>query len=256
MKKWSLILFTLLSQMAIGTFWDLTIIEILDHQYTEDIMLQAFVALAIMAISLILSLTHLGSPFKAYLAATNATNSWLSREIIFALCFFTTVAVFLFYPSSSLAVLGSLFGLLLLIAMSRLYMIRTIPVWNTWHTPGMFFVSTIIMGNIATTYVSQGETQLPLMNILLPIFALSQVVITLLWLIKVKNERLDEHTKIQQGFRILFSMIGGILFILAVDDPPGSQPLTFTGLVLLFAGELLGRYLFYEAQEANRNKAY
>ena len=93
MKERALILFTLLTQAAIGAF----IIFYLIHPWIAQIagkaathvMTRSFLLAigALFGLGLLVSLFHLGTPLLAYRALANLRSSWLSREILFALIF-------------------------------------------------------------------------------------------------------------------------------------------------------------------------
>jgi len=112
----------------------------------------------VLVLGLIASFFHLGNPLNAYNAIGNIGSSWLSREIFFGVGFAGLGAVFAFLQwrklgSSALrnlvAVLASLVGLALVYSMSQVYMLRTVPVWNTIWTPVSFFVTTFLLGTLA-----------------------------------------------------------------------------------------------------------
>ena len=96
-----------------------------------------------------------GLPLGAWRAVSNARQSWLSREILFAALFAGSSALFaglhwLGWGSpvlrAALATIVGLAGLALVYAMSRAYRLRTVPTWNTWITPASFFAATFLQG--------------------------------------------------------------------------------------------------------------
>jgi len=152
-KKWSLIVFTLLSQMAVGGFW--VLIAVIKEQ--DLILVPLMIVEAIMVISMFVSLAHLGSPFIAYKAILNIRSSWLSREISTALLFTITSGIYILMlwgkigsPNIQIvtAWIAAIFGFLLIYSMSRLYMLRTVPVWNTPFTPISFLLTALTLGGL------------------------------------------------------------------------------------------------------------
>lgn len=93
-EEWPLILFTFLSQSAIGLFIILIIIRSIlakkaGPETAEQLTLHGIFAVGpIMGVSLLLSFFHLGKPILAYGAIFNIGTSWLSREILFSGLFF------------------------------------------------------------------------------------------------------------------------------------------------------------------------
>ena len=163
MKKWSLIIFTILSQMAVGAFWVLMAVQRyfsarLGGSKPEDlIVFPLLITVAIMLLSLPVSLAHLGSPLIAFRAISNFRSSWLSREIIFALLFALSSGTYTYalwgqFGSAALrlavAGLAMVFAFMLIYSMSRLYMLRTVPVWNTLFTPLSFYLTAVTLGGL------------------------------------------------------------------------------------------------------------
>jgi DMSO reductase anchor subunit len=157
-----LILFTLLTQLAIGCFWISGIIYFWASLYSNaeavhQMITPAFVGvIPVMAAALLISLLHLGTPLNAWRAAANLRSSWLSREIVFTLLFAVLEAAFAWthwlkmgqgWLQLLLALSTALAGGLALFSMSRLYMLRTISSWNTWMTPTI--TSTLLLGSLA-----------------------------------------------------------------------------------------------------------
>ena len=166
MKERTLIAFTILSQLAVGTFWILSGLRfsLADGDglsSTAAALDRVFIVIpVVMILSITASFLHLGSPRNAWRAGFNVRTSWLSREILFALLF--TLAS-LFYAVSQALDLGPLiyqnilvlvsaaFGLGLIVGMSQAYRLRTIPAWDTWQTPVTFFIATLLLGLLATS---------------------------------------------------------------------------------------------------------
>src|SRR5512139_3577988 len=80
MKERSLAAFTILSQMAVGTFWLLSVLNGLGA-------VKLLILTAIMLVALAASFLHLGSPFNAWRAFSGWRSSWLSREVLCAALF-------------------------------------------------------------------------------------------------------------------------------------------------------------------------
>jgi len=162
---WSLVLFTILAQMSVGSFVVLGIVHFLvarKHGAEEADRMSDRALLAIgpvLVLGLIASLFHLGNPLNAYNAIGNLGSSWLSREIFSGVAFAVVGGVFAFMQwrklgSASqrnlLALLAALIGLVLVYSMSNVYLLRTVAVWDSVLTPVSFFTTTFLLGALAT----------------------------------------------------------------------------------------------------------
>ena len=88
-EEWPLMMFTLVSQLAIGSFLMLVLVRSLltkqDPQGAAKLTNPGFKAVGVlMVVALLLSLFHLGTPTGAYRSILNLKSSWLSREILTA----------------------------------------------------------------------------------------------------------------------------------------------------------------------------
>jgi anaerobic dimethyl sulfoxide reductase subunit C (anchor subunit) len=272
MKHWSLIPFTLISQTAVGMYAVVAGIDLISNDLSatsrSHVLLIAFI---LMVIALFLSITHLGSPGKAYWAVANLRQSWLSREILFALLFTTGVALrgYLVWQGYSSPFLDGfvtgltlIFGFTFILSMGILYRLRTVKIWNTPLTPISFFLTSLIMGGAVVGWiVIENKRLLHPFVIGLFILLASELWLTYLWTVRpyelriANNEKLDSLSnpkKIALILRPLFSILGLIILgILFIDGSYPSEGCLF-GVSFIIIGEILGRYLFYAAEEWTR----
>ncbi len=162
--EWTLITFTVLAQMSVGTFVLLGWV----HWYAQRKAgveaadrLSTTALLAIgptLVLGMIASVFHLGDPLRAPLAITRFATSWLSREIAFGVLFAAAGAIFAIMQwrkigswkvRNAIALLAALFGLALVYSMSQVYMLGAQPAWNTAATPLQFFTTTFLLGALA-----------------------------------------------------------------------------------------------------------
>jgi anaerobic dimethyl sulfoxide reductase subunit C (anchor subunit) len=175
-SEWPLILFTLSIQMGVGLFCTG---EALDWIYTRRYGFAGYrpirirvrtAAAALTGLGLITSFFHLGRPLKAVLALSNLKTSWLSREILLALVFASTVLFLLLIVRLSrayrglqwlISLLGGAAGILLIAAMSKIYMLPAVPGWNRITTPLSFFTDTLLLGGLAAAvlFLSKSKTR-------------------------------------------------------------------------------------------------
>ncbi|MBN1535404.1 MAG: dimethyl sulfoxide reductase anchor subunit [Anaerolineales bacterium] len=163
-REFSLVAFTILTQMSVGAFLVLGIV----HNYAarkagmeqaDRLSDRAFIVIILtLGLGLLASLFHLSSPFRAPTAVTNFATSWLSREIAFGALFFVLGAIFVFMQwrkissfavRNALAWIAALVGLIVVYCMSFIYMLITQPAWNTLATPIAFFATTFLLGALA-----------------------------------------------------------------------------------------------------------
>ena len=154
MHNWSLVCFTLLSQGAVGLVW----LSVLGRWFgPADAgglsiwpLLTGFV---LTGLALYAALGHLGSPRLAPQAGRNVGGSWLSREVVLVQAFGAALAllVILALFDSTWALwfwegLALLAGSCALLAMTRVYLLRTVPAWNHAGTPLEFAGSALVLG--------------------------------------------------------------------------------------------------------------
>lgn len=159
-NEWSLVSFTLLTQFSIGV-WLMLTLAFYTNQPQNNIVstgfnlrsAEFFILLTII-IATVISLLHLGSPLHAVNSMNNLSGSWISKEILLLILFGTGVLIivlgkWLNWSASVLHIfyfLSCITGVFLLISMAGIYMISTVPSWNSWHTPVSFFLAMAIMG--------------------------------------------------------------------------------------------------------------
>jgi len=162
LQEWSLVAFTLISQLAVGAIFILGWLNVfLLNEFGEFANKVNKIAYPIIGVilagSMMVSLFHLGTPQNFYRAILNNKTSWLSREVISAILFMGLLILtgasywiekFMFLRSPILNGLLIVFGFIFIYSMSRIYMMRTVPAWNTISTMISFFLTTLSLGTI------------------------------------------------------------------------------------------------------------
>lgn len=278
-NEWPLVFFTLLSQMSAGillagfaVFAVTKNSELSGSPELRKWILTA--AIVMLGAALLLSFLHLSRPLHSLYAFSNIGTSFLSREILTLLLFlvFLLLAWFsnryghefpVFQKTSFLAALLS--GLLLILFMARLYMIPTVPAWNTPLTVVGFFNSAVLLGALALLIFipvlhTKGFEMYGLQkmaNILFIMLALGCCVQLLVNLIPHSpDETLTSSFPlpvIHWGWKV-----AGIFFLLAgfsllawwyagFMEFVAATPTfwLYLGFLLLFASEVAGRFIFY-----------
>lgn len=166
----SIILFTTLSGLGFG------VLAFLGLDATPPRGWAAFwfflIAFGLAVGGLASSTFHLGHPERALKAFTQWRSSWLSREAwaaILALVFMGLYAIGLVFFDAHWQILGipgALLSLATVIATSMIYtQMRTVPRWNHWSPPVLFFGYALAGGALLTGRVSLALWLLPLVGI-------------------------------------------------------------------------------------------
>ncbi len=279
-NDWPLVFFTLFSQISVGILisgfllWTWTkSSETPSLEALKKILLIA--ALAFMTVALILSFMHLASPTKALFAMSHAGSSWLSREIILAAVYL--LSLLLSYTSVQLNIphhklfdqlfLASLIlGVILIWVMARVYMLPTVPLWNTPATPIAFFTSALLLGGmsamVAIGVVSLGGPEsLPAAEALqrkLFYLVAAGVFAGLMNTLFLQTDLsslsvgfpIPEVAAAWKNAHMAFLLAGFSLltwWFAWVQPQAGSSssPLIFLAAACLLIAEIAGRYLFY-----------
>lgn len=238
-NEWPLVFFTVLTQAAAGT-------AAAGVAIGETSRTLPLVSLALLAAGSVAATMHLGRPAAARFALANLRTSWLSRETSLATLFGATLVLAALAPS--LAFVPAIPGLLLVAAVAKLYMIRTVPAWNSWATPASFFATAVILGATTVAVVlvySAGlddGTRVRWLGVTAAAAAGAQILIA--W---VQRTATPEPYRLAHTRRLLFLALGAAM-VLGASWPArtsfGPGELAVAGGTVLLA-EVFGRYLFY-----------
>lgn len=278
-EEWPLMMFTLFSQLAIGSFILLVLVRSLlaknDAPSAKRLTNFGFLAVGpIMALALIFSLFHLGTPMGAYRSILNLGSSWLSREILTAGVFF--VLWFVSYKAyqkenagNTLGWVTSLVGLAAIFSMASIYGNSVRPAWDNANTYISFFGTTFALGSLGAAsfiaYAAKGRALSPETSALLKkvsLIAVMAVILPLIYLpvfisglgsgegaAQASAQLLSGSYAITLVARGALSLIGaGLLFYgLSKAGTAKTIPtnLVYLALVMVVIGEFIGRYVFY-----------
>jgi anaerobic dimethyl sulfoxide reductase subunit C (anchor subunit) len=164
-SEWPLVLFTILAQMAVGSFVVLGVVQLLARRHTDvktvdklsDATLYAIGP--VMVVSIGVAFFHLGNPINALHTIAGIGHSWLARELFFGAGFAILGAAFAlcqwrkwFTPllRQILAAVTALVGLALVFCMSMVYAsLPTVPAWHSPATPISFYATAFLLGALA-----------------------------------------------------------------------------------------------------------
>ena len=263
-KEFPLIVFTLLTQMAVGGFWFMiSIIAPLRHDYSSTacftIALPSFLIGISLCLGLLVSFFHLGNKRNSWRVFFHLRKSWLSREILFTILFgigwFSTTLAWinkggLRHPiPSALALPTALFGFGLVMSMAQVYRLPTVLVWNTWRTKASFLITTFLLGFLGLTCIftlashsaGTGIPQIPS-----KVFSFGALLLLAQLVITIKFPSPCTTAYIRLGL-----ILAGLFYSLALlfDPTPPRFLLTLFLFIIVLIEEILGRWLFYKSRE-------
>lgn len=277
-SDWSLVFFTTLAQTSVGIIVVATIVMVSasagGHHFHLELIPgnPVLPALLMMGVATLVSFLHLGSPLNAPYSLNNLSGSWLSREILAINLYLLSLLLTLvldgrtgsFDSTRYLLLLSSILGLALLWMMMRIYLMPTIPAWNSWYTPVSFFSTATGLGILCVLGLSslmKMHFSGPILNKLTMVLT---IVIMIEWVSCILNQARIQ--KLQTGIRrpvydrgpyyrtfltrmTLLSLI--LLGLIILQLPTGlvstNNSYIFGGLIFLLtvAQEVLGRQMFY-----------
>jgi anaerobic dimethyl sulfoxide reductase subunit C (anchor subunit) len=279
-EEWPLMTFTMLAQLAIGTFIVLMIIKALlgnkDTEAANSLTKLGFTVVGPLTIlALLFSLFHLGDPLGAYRSILNLGSSWLSREIITVGGFLGLWALFWLtirknQPNAFLGWLTALLGLVGILSMANIYSSSVRPAWADPNTLITFLGTTFalgVLGAISTiVYSLKGKSLLTVVTKALKdvsYIGIAAIVLPLAYLPIFKSGlrgsgdaaaeasvQILNDSMTMLVMRGLFSVVGIALLVYILNkQSKNSQEfpvgLIYLALGLVFVGEFVGRYLFY-----------
>ncbi len=280
--EWSLISFTLLSQISVGLVLALGFLFFLNNTIYENLSTgisfrsPEFIVLILILAATLLSLLHLGSPFHAYNSLNNLKGSWISKEILLLAIFGFGMLLFMMsnilnWPDAAskfFIVFSMLSGVGLILSMIGIYMIPTAPSWNHIYTPLSFFGSVLLLGTIGITlFIFTSKTAEPDFGILKQLLIFMIVIMGILILSSSFHQYLLSgfaFTGIEQisfskgAYFIVFIIrmivmvvvLFGLLYLLNMISKPAFvfehvKALFLLLSVLIIIEEVMGRYQFY-----------
>ena len=259
-----LVVMLVLTQLSVGMYAAALLTEV-----EEISMLTRVAAFIAMIIGLGASTSHLGRPLGAWRAFLGLRKSWLSREIVIfgafsSLAFAYTASAFIeILPSIAVFFLGSmtvLSGLLGVFCSAMIYHDTQRPFWKISISSRKFFGTVINLGlaGYLTASVGIGAE-----------FRVSFVALLSVIIVKLACELQELSSASQLGIlpakKSALLMLGplrlklisryvccglGLITYGFLMIEPASIALALTGFLLLTAGELLERTLYFQAVSA------
>lgn len=250
-----LILFTLLTQMAVGGFWSAQwVFDPFWSLIQFDARLFRLVPYWVVGLCLFLgglaALAHLGTKRNAWRALVHLRKSWLSREVLY-LCLFgagwlVSISALPIGMLSFVRIFTCILGVALIDGMAQVYHLQSMPAWNHWRTTAGFFITTALLGQMLMLVILSVESLVTgiFTPMLLTVGCASVLMAGELGLLVAAQEKNDRTAGRLRSVVTVAALAGLGLFFL--PGPPGLW-LPFLIFLLVILGEVIGRHVFYEA---------
>jgi len=252
---WSLILMTVLTQLSVGAFVTIWLMQLLGA--SSRLGIAALSSLTVGSLALGAATLHLGRPAYAYRALKMWRRSWLSREVLLFSAFSGVAGAYagiLWFGLAGGALIGGVtaaIGLAGVTASACIYRVPSRPAWNTPFTLVQFNLTAGVLGPLFAAAVGAGDRRM--LAIAAAGMAMGQAVLLALKFFRcIASDTLElkgtAHllsTVLKKQFvaRGVLLALGAIVPLAA---PPGAGMLVFVlALLAALGGEILGRYLFF-----------
>ncbi|SMY15275.1 DmsC/YnfH family molybdoenzyme membrane anchor subunit [Photobacterium aquimaris] len=269
--EWPLIVFTVLAQTAVGAYLlvgSVILRNTLTTEISDRLHKAMFFIWVLMGFGFMASTMHLGSPLRAFNALNQVGSSWLSNEIFTGSLFFALggsywlLALLKLGPvvlRKIILVIGMLVGISFIYSMIMVYLISTVPTWNTLYTPLAFVLTTILSGlifghlllTIAKHNNADMDNALPLVG---AIFAALYIVVVVGQIIDLHNttsalgSAMDVIPNLMQLQIIRIGLLFAAIICWFIPRLIKARPTLFTmllSLIFILLAELTGRGVFY-----------
>ncbi|KJG03094.1 dimethyl sulfoxide reductase anchor subunit family protein [Photobacterium angustum] len=265
-----LVIFTVLAQTAVGGYIIMASrLSAMGATFKQrrPIVLSMFILWAFMAVGFAASTMHLGSPLRAFNALNRVGHSGLSNEILTGSLFFALGGIYwlsdLFkVVSESILKLArivvSIAGIIFMAAMVKVYLINTVPVWNSSFTY-VEFIGTVLMSGILLAYVLLNLTNSSSRELNVKLAILGVIIIALHLIVTAWQlvDIAEITTSIQTGADHLASYSGSIvtrltllviaagLWLTSAFKASLTTKLGVLSFIVMFIAEIIGRGVFY-----------
>lgn len=267
--EWPLVLFTVLGQCVVGAL----IVSGLgwfamkdDAAARQRLVRSMFFLWLVMGLGFLASIMHLGSPMRAFNSLNRIGESGLSNEIAAGSVFFAVgglwwlVAVLGKMPPA----LGKLWllvsmvlGIVFVWAMTRVYLIDTVPTWYTGYTTLAFFITVLLSGPLfaalllRASRVTFNGTLFASISVLALLISVAVIVLqgmslaTIHSSVQQASALVPDYASVQVWRVVLVAAgLGCWICPLMRRKEPHVAGLLL-GLILVLGGEIIGRGLFY-----------
>ena len=267
--EWPLVLFTVLGQCVVGALivsglgW-LAMKD--DAAARQRLVRSMFFLWLVMGLGFLASIMHLGSPMRAFNSLNRIGASGLSNEIAAGSVFFAVGGIWWL-----VAVLGKmplalgkfwllvsmLLGIVFVWAMTRVYLIDTVPTWYTGYTTLAFFLTVLLSGPLfaalllRASRVTFNGTLFASISVLALLVSVAVIVLqgmslaTIHSSVQQASALVPDYASLQVWRVVLVAAGLGCWICPLVRRKEPHVAGLLLGLLLVLGGEIIGRSLFY-----------
>ncbi|ELO0856749.1 dimethyl sulfoxide reductase anchor subunit family protein [Citrobacter amalonaticus] len=267
--EWPLVLFTVLGQCVVGALivsglgW-LAMKD--DAAARQRLVRSMFFLWLVMGLGFLASIMHLGSPMRAFNSLNRIGASGLSNEIAAGSVFFAVGGIWWLG-----AVLGKMplalgkfwllvsmvLGIVFVWAMTRVYLIDTVPTWYTGYTTLAFFLTVLLSGPLfaalllRASRVTFNGTLFASISVLALLVSVAVIVLqgmslaTIHSSVQQASALVPDYASLQVWRVVLVAAGLGCWICPLVRRKEPHVAGLLLGLLLVLGGEIIGRGLFY-----------
>ncbi|XHA19045.1 dimethyl sulfoxide reductase anchor subunit family protein [Citrobacter farmeri] len=267
--EWPLVLFTVLGQCVVGAL----IVSGLgwfamkdDAAARQRLVRSMFFLWLVMGLGFLASIVHLGSPMRAFNSLNRIGASGLSNEIAAGSVFFAVggiwwlVAVLGKMPPALgklWLLIGMVLGIVFVWAMTRVYLIDTVPTWYTGYTTLAFFMTVLLSGPLfaalllRASRVTFSGTVFASISVLALLVSVGVIVLqgmslaTIHSSVQQASALVPDYASLQVWRVVLLAAGLGCWICPLVRRKEPHVAGLLLGLLLVLGGEIIGRGLFY-----------
>lgn len=158
--EWSLVIFTVLLQLACGLSLATTWLQ-RNTAHKPQVRIAAMTIFPVVACGMLVAMLHLGQPINGAYALMNIGSSWLSRENLLSGAFAGAACLYSFTwwkheesYQTPLGIITSLLGLYAVAASAMVYLIPAQIIWNSGWVPLSFFATTLLFGSFTVFFLT------------------------------------------------------------------------------------------------------
>lgn len=255
-----LLIFTLLTQLAVGaflamnwvfiTFWSPT-----EHDATWLRLLPNLAIGVSLGAGMFASFAHLGTKKNTWRVFAHLRKSSLSREILFSVLFGVSWLITAFqnivlhHDAIEWTAITSILGIGLIHNMSQVYRFPAAPSWNSWKTNAGFFVSALLLGMSSVMSILAYESRTTGIGVQTAQWVAMNAWILILFMAQLLLIRGQVSPRSLQQFRLGLIMIGITACLLSFFVLKTPTVWTSASLFLIvLAEEGIGRWIFYASR--------
>lgn len=256
----TLVVFTFLSQLAIGAFVAFFFLDTLKKAVSKKTSFIALMTiLAVSVVAVIVSVFHLGHPLNAYRAILNFGQSWLTREIVFFPAFILFVCMYAFFAKTesmkkTIGWISVVLGIITIFCTAMIYTIPAMPAWDNATTTIAFYVTALLAGPVliqVLVSVLDGKfVDFTFFTLGAAIFAIGLNVVNLTIMNGSFPAAVETASLLMSSplfwVKMVLLMIGLVISVVLVVNKK-CKTVTFASVILVcfVVAEFIGRMLFY-----------